>query len=153
MRDQARALITALNTLEAKRSQSPAICRRNFRRHVVRAEGLLYPMSVRTESGEPLPIQIRDVGWGGIGFVCSLAVPPNSRWRPCIVRHGQVLAEQPIAVRHSQLVQDDVYLVGGQYCAEGSLLYLLGVELADMADSLNEAEMMEGQFLPPDQAG
>jgi len=150
-KDTTRKLMAALTLLESRRSSSPGASRRQFRRFVVRGEGQLQPLSIPTSETPVMEVQVRDVGWGGVGFVCTASLSPNSRWRINLTHHGEVLAQQTMIIRYCTPVVDDVWLVGGQFCAEAGTMMLLGVDLGQMVDS-EAGDGQGGVFLTPEES-
>ena len=143
-----RALLDALNQLESLRNLRKPAGSRHFKRHVVRGEAELHALDQSRLDHVPLPIQLRDVGLGGLGFVCQRELPVGSMWRVCFYSHGYLIAQQAGLVRHVRAVRDGVYLAGLQFCAEAGLLHLLGVEPTD-ALALDPGGDEEFAFLPP----
>ncbi len=121
------ALLKALNELEKGYDESPGTERRAFARVPARGEGELSAID-QTRPRSPIPIQLRDVGWGGFGFICQVPLEPRSRWRAVFLLEGQQVAQQTLSVRYCSRVAGDLWLVGSQVCVDNGVVALLGVD-------------------------
>lgn len=124
-----RALLAELNRLEQLRDPNKIRGQRQYQRFVVRGDAKLTPMDPHG-GDESLPVQLRDVGRGGVGFVCQEPLEPLSTWRLSFLQRGYVIGQQGLIVRYCQPVAGGVFLVGAQFCIETGLLSLLGVDPA-----------------------
>ncbi len=125
-REAPERLLKALTQLEQRREANPGMERRCFPRVEARGEAELLAMD-QTRPKEPIPIQLRDVGWGGFGFICQEPLEQGSQWRAIFLQRGQQIAQQTLVVRHSARVAGDLWLVGSQVCVDNGLVALLGV--------------------------
>lgn len=147
-------LLAELSRLETLRDSAACeVDSRQFRRFVVRGDAELHPMSRARLDRAPLDITLRDIGRGGFGFVCQQAMPAGSNWRVCFLRHGYVVGEQAIMVRHCRPVSEGVYLIGAQFVIDTGLLTLLGIDPGaihdeDTVDTLHNDDDAVN-FLPP----
>ena len=147
------ALLAELSRLEklrepAKRSQG----QRQYDRFIVRADAELHPISRSRLDSTPIEIKLRDLGRGGLGFICPQDLPIHAIWRICFLHRGHVIGQQGITIRHCQLVGDRVYLVGAQFIIDTGLMILLGVDPGDLEDidGLNICHEQDGsRFVPP----
>ncbi len=149
-----KQLLAALAKAESLRDSSgPGAGRRQYQRFVIRGEAELYPMDGNRLDKTPVPVVLRDVGRGGVGFVVQNPLPSHSNWRICFVDHGHVINHQAIVVRYAQEMSQGVFLTGAQFCAETGLLCLLGVDPAAIAvsnDVVQETSVdRPAVFLPP----
>lgn len=145
-----RALVDHLARMEQLRDPSRTQAKRQFHRFVVRGDAELLEQEGSQLDRTVLPILLRDIGRGGIGFVCSKKLPANGTWRVSFLNHAFVIGEQTILVRHCQAVESDVFLVGAQFCAPGGLLCLVGVDPALLQqDDVNTDGVSSGVFVDP----
>ncbi len=124
------AIAEELNALESLRrsgSKTGAHAARQFLRYITRGEAVIYPMSRRTPADAGAPIFLRDVGRGGVGFICQRDLPARGDWRIVFLRDGYAVAESAINLCHTQRVRDGVFLCGGRFVAGAGLLTTLGV--------------------------
>jgi len=124
---ESERLLRALSDLERERNEKPDAERRWFPRVPARGEAELLAID-QTRPKEPIPIQLRDVGWGGFGFICQEALEEGSQWRAIFLQRGQQVAHQTLLVRHCARVAGDLWLVGSQTCVENGVVTLLGVD-------------------------
>ena len=143
------ALLAALAELEAIRNPKRAAGRRQSQRFVVRGDAQLYPLDETRLDKQPVSIQLRDVGRGGIGFVSPMPIEANSTWRICFLLRSYVIGQQPTIVRHCQTVHGSTCLVGGCFCADTGLMVLLGVDPATLHDGDRPTGAAEPTFLAP----
>lgn len=147
-----RDLIEVLGRMEYWRQEPPVDHKRAFRRFVVRGEATLEPVHSGKVIESDARAMLRDVSRGGVGFLCDRFLEPGDIWRIRFERKGYLLGQQPILIKFCRLVQDGLYLTGGQFIIEPALMVALGVDETDLHDdtrvvdkSLNTAE-----FLPPE---
>ncbi len=136
-------LLEEVNRLETLRVPDREADRpRRYRRFVIRGDAELHPMSRTRLDSTPIEIKLRDIGRGGIGFLCASPLPIDSSWRVCFLQHGYAVGVQAMVVRHCREVSQGVYLIGGQFVIDNGLLAVIGAD----ADALRD----EGQ--PTDRA-
>lgn len=122
------SILNALSRLEGLRDPASAARKRQFRRFVIRGDAELVDISDARMDRPPLRVQLRDVGWGGLGFICTRPLAANSMWRMNFLSHEYQIGTQTILVRHSAPVEQGIYLIGGQFCLDPGMLCLLGVD-------------------------
>ena len=105
---------------------------REFPRSVVRGMAELFPMSRLSVQDQPVEVQLRDVGRGGVGFIANVALEPGSTWRIVFKRDGYRIGEMGLVVRFCKEVRADVFLVGSQFVITSALMHLLGVNSTDI---------------------
>ena len=145
-------ILQQLDRLEHLRNpNSPAAQQRLFRRYVVRGDAELRPMSHTQIEHLPIEVKVRDISRDGIGFLCEQALPTNSTWELNLLEGGYLTAVQPIVVRHTQPVSDQLYLVGGQFIAATNMMLSLGVDPSRLRDDEARGASAEDidSFLPP----
>ena len=120
-------MLKALKELERDQVRSEDRGRRAFERVPLRGEAELIAID-QTRPMPAIPIQLRDVGWGGFGFICQAELKANSQWRAIFYRQSQQIAQQTLAVRYCERVAGDLWLVGAQVCVEAGVVDLLGAE-------------------------
>ena len=152
-RNDPRSVLDQLDRLELmKRPTAPEGRRRQFRRYIARGEATLHPISRRSLDRQPIDVQIRDLGRGGVGFVCTQELWGNSAWRIDFLNRGYSIGQQEIVVRHCSKVDDNLYLIGGQFVCASGLLAEFGVpyhEIEDELDELDKSLQNVEAFLPP----
>ncbi len=140
-------LLDAVARLETLRNQGRNQGQRQFNRWVVRGDAELLPEDGQTDR-LPVPVLIRDLSWGGLGFLCDRELPVNSLWRVHFLAHHHVVGQMTMLIRHGRKVDDDLFLIGGQFVADPGLLHILGV--GDVQVRLgDENPAMSANFLPP----
>ena len=145
-------LLEELGRLENVRMvQASSPCSRHYDRYVVRGEAELHPMNRSKLDPTPIEIQLRDIGRGGLGFICQEDLRIGSTWRICFTKRGFVVGQQAVLVKHVHAVDDGLFLVGSQFIIDTGLLALLGVDPAeiDREDSEANEEDEDIKFLPP----
>jgi hypothetical protein len=150
-----RSLLDELDKLESLREPEKA-GQRQFRRFVVRGEAELHPMNRNRLDPTPLTIQLRDISRGGLGFLCDQPLEAYSAWRVCFLNEGYVVGEQALVVRHCRPVNDELYLVGGQFVIDAGLMISLGVAPGALEDDQTEQHEQtsdDGDFLTPGELG
>ena len=123
------ALITKLAELEAIRESSPAAEKRQFPRLGARGEGLLVAARESRGQLENVHIQLRDISWGGIGFIGQESLEVGSQWQSYILRDGHQINCGRLTIRHCSEVSEGVYLCGSSPTLEAGMLALVGVNL------------------------
>lgn len=150
-----RDLIEVLQRMEFWRQEPSVETKRAFKRFPVRGDATLEPIDAEQMFGPPLTVMLRDISRGGVGFLVEQYIEPRSVWRIAFKSQGQRIATQPIAVRFSRLVQDGLYLTGGQFVIEPFVMHSLGVSLHEMTDDINDLRDTtdgsdESPFVAPD---
>lgn len=147
---RARAMLDSLEQLERLRDPAKSRGLRQFERFVVRAEAELHPNEPTALDRQPIEIRLRDIGIGGVGFVCTTPLDPRTQWQLVLTSHGFCIGAQPLTVRHRRLVQDGAYLVGGQFCGSTGLLLLAGVDPNAAANPHTDKDAPDAsQFVAP----
>ncbi|MEX0655724.1 MAG: hypothetical protein WD534_08700 [Phycisphaeraceae bacterium] len=141
-------LLDELNRLESMRTPKGQGHRRH-QRFLVRADAELHPMDPSQLDRTPLEIKLRDIGRGGMGFICQTPLPQGSTWRANFIHRGYVVGQQSLVVRHCRSVGNGLYLVGGQFCIDTGLLTLLGVDPARVKEDHLRPDDDDDAFLPP----
>jgi hypothetical protein len=150
-----RSLLDELDRLESLRDPAKAGYRQ-FRRFVVRGEAELHPMNRNRLDPTPLTVQLRDLSRGGMGFLCDQPLEEYSAWRACFLQEGYVVGEQAMVVRHCRPVNDELYLIGGQFVIDTGLMVALGVSpgaLEDDQASQEDETRDDEDFLTPGELG
>ncbi|MBL4700152.1 MAG: hypothetical protein JKX85_02750 [Phycisphaeraceae bacterium] len=147
---EAQQLLDELNRLEDLRNPARCEGKRQFQRYVVRSDAELVRMDRSHTLETPIPIMLRDVGRGGIGFVCTDKLDNESLWQINFLQHGFVIGHMGVIVRHCRTISDEFYLIGGQFCSDSGLLYQLGVNPSMAGESDAPAQAMsEDTFVAP----
>lgn len=141
-------LLEELKRLEKLRVPKRSTQRR-FQRFRVRADAELHPMDASQYDRTPLEIKLRDIGRGGIGFVCETPLAIGSVWRIDFMQRGYVIGRQAMIVRYCCDVRDGLYLIGAQFCIDTGLLMLLGIDAGTISDE--EASHPADDFLSPNE--
>ena len=131
-RNEPERLLKALSDLEREREEHPGIERRWYPRVPTRGEAELLAID-QVRPKEPIPVQLRDVAWGGFGFICQEPLEESSQWRAIFLQRGQQVAQQTLMVRHCSRVAGDLWLVGSQTCVDNGVVTLLGVDRSRLA--------------------
>lgn len=139
-----------LNRLEALRDPQRQ-GNRQFRRYAIRGDAELHPAEGSRVDRTPIDVKLRDIGRGGLGFVCEQPLAPGSVWRCCFLVRDQCFAQQSLVVRHCREVRDGLYLVGGQFCIDPGVMIALGVDPHDLATDDNHQQTGENgdHFMSP----
>lgn len=130
-----QALLKELTRLETLRDPQFAKSNRQFERFVVRSDAELHPMDRSRRVQAPVPILLRDLSRGGIGFVCSEPLSVDSTWHVSFNKDGYIIGSQALIIRHCRLIKETTYLVGAQFCVSSGLLAQLGVRASALRDS------------------
>ncbi|QDU72342.1 PilZ domain-containing protein [Mucisphaera calidilacus] len=147
---QSHDLLDTLNALEDLRSNEVS-ARRAFQRFVVRGDAQLLPMDRNHLDPNPIPIHLRDISRGGLGFITTAELDVNSSWRVVFYHHGFPVGEQGLVVRHSRRVEAGLHLVGGQFVVNSGVLSLLGIDPSQIDDE-DQADIpaVPGDFRSPE---
>ena len=97
----------------------------------------------------PMEVKLRDVGRGGVGFICSEPLAIDSPWRLALMNQGYKVGEQALIVRHCRKINNQLYLVGGQFVIETGMLVMLGVNPGALANQTDSDPDDAATFLPP----
>ncbi|MEX2670634.1 MAG: hypothetical protein WD294_00850 [Phycisphaeraceae bacterium] len=124
--------------------------KRRFRRFPVRADAKLE--AIDDDLNESPTILLRNISRGGVGFLVDRFIDPQSMWRIRFIMKGHVVSSQPIMVRFCRLVQNDLYVAGGQFVLEPFVMHMLGISAGDMRAEQLELYSEEDVncFLGPD---
>jgi hypothetical protein len=143
------ALLSALQDLENVREQASAKHGRQYKRFAIRGEAELRPMHrIDTDAGT-VTVLLRDIGRGGVGFICDQRMELNSVWRVCFYQRGYMIGHQAVIIKHCRSIKPGVWLAGAEFCIETGLMVLLGIEPTDIRrGDLPETAQTEA-FLPP----
>jgi len=131
-------LLEAVKRLEDGRDRpsDASMGNRYFHRFVVRGDCELTPVNRRQMDQSSLPVALRDIGRGGMGFLSPREIAVGSVWRAGFLLRDHIVAQQTLMVRYCQQIQEDVHRVGCDFCLDNALFCLLGVDLRelDLAD-------------------
>jgi len=144
-------LLEDLAVLEGLREPSPGAPRRQFRRFMVRADAELHPMDGARLDMAPIQVRLRDVSRGGVGFISAIPLEQGSAWRIQFLERGYPIDTMGLLIRHCRQVCPDVYLGGGQFCAQTGLLIRLGLNplaLDDDQDAEQDSFLSPGDLMP-----
>lgn len=144
-RKDPRELLNVLASLENMRRSPAGPSKRQFPRWVVRGEMELHTVGTQLER-QSISAQIRDVSWGGVGFICDRPLPVDSLWRAEIIQHGYIVGTQMLLIRFRKQVDEDLYLIGSQIIADPAVLLTLGVTPSHLQ---GQADDTSAAFLAP----
>ena len=145
-----QSLLAELAKLEHARDNGCGKRQRQYERFIVRGEAELASMDRSRFEQVPISIQLRDIGRGGLGFLCQQELEVGSTWRVAFLRGSYVVGEQGLIIRYNQQIRDGLYLVGGQFCIETGLMSLLGVDTASLRNADSPAQVADPvRFLAP----
>lgn len=145
-----RKLLAELAKLEGLRNPQSEQKLRAYRRFVLRGDAELQDMERGPNSGAPIPILLRDIGRGGVGFISPQQLEVNSTWRIAFLHRGYAIGHQGVVIRHCRQVQPGTYLVGTQFCIETGLLCMLGLDPIDIREGDTPAKSNDPPlFLAP----
>lgn len=147
-------LMDVLTMLEECRQDPVVETQRKFKRYSVRADAKLESMDDDCADTRTT-ILLRDISRGGIGFLCDRFLDPGTMHRVRFQVHGYPVGSQPIVVCYCRLVQDNLYMIGGQFVVEPYLMALAGVgpEQLGNDDLTGECSADDvSEFLAPDAA-
>jgi len=146
-------ILSELTRLENMRQGAANSAQRQFKRYAIRGDALLISAEVADTHHDGIEIHLRDVSRGGVGFLCDRELEANTCWNIIFYHQGLQIAQQPIVVRHSQAINNGLYLIGSMFCAEAGLLALLGVNASDLHASEDVGQDNDGEdggnFLAP----
>ncbi|MBI1370327.1 MAG: hypothetical protein GC162_16960 [Planctomycetes bacterium] len=143
-------LMEMLAKLDEHRKDPPVEVQRRYQRFVVRGEAKLEPID-EMELEHPIPILLRDISRGGVGFLSNQFLEPCTMWRVRFATKDYVIGSQPIIIRFCRAVQSDLYLVGGQAVIEPYILGMLGVPANQLRheDMCTFSDHDVSNFVPP----
>ncbi len=144
-------LTDVLSMLEERRQEPTEGTQRRFKRFPVRGDARLEP--VEPESlDRGCTVLLRDISRGGIGFLCDHAIEPGALFRVQFQADGHEYGAVPITVCFCRLVQDDLYMVGGQFIVEPYIMSMMGVSPAELAgESLGRFDPLDvSDFIDPE---
>jgi hypothetical protein len=144
-------LMDVLARLEDVRQHPGVEAQRRYRRFTVRGEATLEPMAGPALE-DPLTVLLRDISRGGAGFLCDRFIEPCSTWRLRFQAKRQIIGSQPVMVRFCRLVQENLYIVGGQFIVEPYIMESLGVaeEMLDQDEMVRYNQHDVSAFVAPD---
>ncbi len=119
-------LVDLLNRLEQTRKDPTDEPHRRFRRFIIRGDAIVEPLQ-SGHSHENQTVMLRDISRGGLAFLSRQFFEPGTLWRIRFQRDGMDFASHPIAIRFARRIQDDLFLIGGQFVIEPFILTMLGV--------------------------
>jgi len=147
------SLLNELDRLErVQESSKQTKSQRQFRRFTIRGDAELHPINHSTLDATPIEVKLRNVGRGGIGFLCAQPVPIGSTWRMVLTNQGYKIGEQAVIVRFMRPVENNVYLFGGQFVIDTGLMIMLGVDIRSIMDDVENGSDQEDPsigFIPP----
>lgn len=148
-------VLVALEELEQQTDAGSNQSRREYHRFPVRGDATLTNMDNIGDESVVIPVMLRDVSRGGIGFLCQQKVEAGSLWRVSFLQHGYAVAHQGLQIRHCRELRSGVFLVGGQFVAETGLMCILGVPPSKLraGKPSHSAKDDDAQFLPPGEIG
>lgn len=153
MPDSPKDILSRLDTLERHVRAKDTQTRRSFQRHSVRGEARLFPVSRFVTQDSVEDIQLRDIGRGGIGFLCRHALPLNALYRVDLLNQGYTLSSVEVLIRHVTPLSDGLYRIGATFIIQSSLLLELGVSKdaleRDIVSESSPNEIAGDDFLPP----
>jgi len=151
MNHQGQQLLCKLEELEAIReSTHEGKNLRQFTRHVVRGDAELLSTERKKVGHEPISIQLRDCGRGGIGFLSTQPIEGHSIWHLSVLQHEVEVAHVTVMVRHCRSVGPNLYLCGAMFVASDGLMSLLGVDVAEISEDMRKSDLMaDDNFLSP----
>ncbi|MCX5662113.1 MAG: hypothetical protein NTW19_20750 [Planctomycetota bacterium] len=136
-------LLAELAKLESLRNPQSEQKLRAYRRFVLRGDAELSDMERGPSNSGPIQVLLRDIGRGGVGFICPQPLELNSTWRIAFLHRGYAVGHQGIVIRHCREVQAGVYLIGTQFCIETGMMCLLGIDPAAIRDGDKPAKSNE----------
>ncbi len=131
--DSSRVFLEKLEELESLRAAEIPADRRISPRVPVRGEAEMLAISGTSVTSNLLPIQIRDISWAGLGFLCSEKLVADSHWRICFMDHGEQMGQGRLMVRHCREVNEGICLAGGLFVIEASIPALFGVRTSELS--------------------
>lgn len=150
---QPQDLIDMLSQMEFWRQEPPKQRKRAFKRFVIRGEATLEPVDTAVAPLVNPRVMLRDISRGSVGVLCQQYLDPGTVWRLAFEHHAHRVGTQPIVVRYCRLVQDGLYLVGGQFVIEPYLMVAAGVDEAELAHDIRDRQGPDSDaaFVTPDQ--
>ncbi|MEM6551882.1 MAG: hypothetical protein AAF750_07120 [Planctomycetota bacterium] len=146
-------ILARLDHIEGQAHADDMQARRSFRRHTVRGEARLHPVTRLVTEDAVEDIQLRDIGRGGIGFLCKHPLPINALYRVDLLNQGYTLSSLEVLVRHVTALSDGLYRIGATFVIQSALLLELGVPKDSLeSDIVTEAQqeaLDSDDFLPP----
>ncbi|MHC4995130.1 MAG: PilZ domain-containing protein [Planctomycetota bacterium] len=140
-------LIDVLERLKSRRQDPPIELNRNFPRFIVRVDARLEGVEPDKLS-DSIDVQLRDMSLGGVGFLSGSPLTTGAMWRLRFMMHDQVIGAQPLVIRYCNAVQQDLYLVGGQFTIEPSLLSIVGVTADKLTETDGADQIDRSEFQP-----
>ena len=137
-----RDLIEVLNRMEYWRQEPSVDRKRSFRRFVVRGEATLEPVQPGRILDGNVNVMLRDISRGGVGFLSNRFHQPGEIWRIRFESKGYLVGQQSMIIKFCRLVQDGLYLTGGQFIIEPILMIELGIEGTDLQDDTRARDVL-----------
>jgi len=145
-----RDLINVLSRIEFWREPEPAERKRSFPRFSVRGEATVEPVGRDVAADQRLPVQLRDISRAGIGLVTDTYIEPGSTWRVGFYHRHLLIGSQVMVVRFCRLIEDNAYLVGGQFVIEPGLMHAVGVPVSALQQDADADHEADGFLSPSD---
>ena len=144
-------LAEVLSMLDERRQEPVEDTKRRFQRFPVRGDAQLEPLDSDAIE-HTTSVLLRDISRGGVGFLSDHTLEPGALYRLRFRVNGNTVGSQPIAVCFCRLVQDGLYMVGGQFVIEPYLMTLVGVEPAELTgESLRRFDPLDvSDFIDPE---
>jgi hypothetical protein len=142
-----------LSRMESWRAEPILDSSRAFERFPVRGDATLERAQAPHAHVQLRHVMLRDLSRGGVGFLCDEQIEPGTVWRISFYDRGQKVGTQALIVRFCRLVQDGLYLAGGQFVIEPYLMLVLGITEHDLAHDIQARARPEdtADFVAPDQ--
>lgn len=151
-----RDLVDILSRMEFWRQEEPEKSQRTFKRFSVRGDARLEPLEDNETDLSTATVSLRDVSRAGVGFLIDKHLDAGSFWRIHFQSlgtwHPMRVASTCVCVRFCRLVQEGLYLVGGQFVVEPLTLVAIGVSEQDLSsDYLGVTDANNGtEFVAPE---
>ena len=148
-----KELIGLLSQLEYWRQDPIQEQQRAFRRFTVRGDATIEPVEQSSiDRIATMPVMLRDISRGGIGFVVEQFIDPGTVWRLSFYEHNHRVGSQVFVVRFCRLVHNGMYLVGAQFVIEPYLMMALGIQNEQLHEDIRDRTRPEdtADFLGPD---
>lgn len=133
MTKNAKATLEQLHRIEShSKTSDGGKLRRAFQRFDVRGQAKLRPVQRNLNDHDSVDIQLRDIGRGGLGFVCNHELPLGSIWNVQFVHQGYVIDTRTIQIRFVRELEPGCFVTGTQFIINDGLMALLGVSPAEI---------------------
>ena len=121
------SLLEELENLERTHQGESSQAHRRFQRFSIRGIALIEPVRLGT-GNEMQTIALRDLSLGGLGYLGPSPLLIDTVWSIDFLDDVYRIGQENITIRFCNMVRDNVYLIGGQFCAPMGLMSALGVE-------------------------